>query len=412
MAQDDLNTPLGVSRAPDAAAAGTGRGLSVRTVAVFGVLAACGGTAAWLALGDEGTGGRARAVARITADKPPEKVAAIPAAAAPKADNTPTGSVKVIDAARMDGGAIENRSGVKVVRREGGTPGALIISIPDAAPSVGLTPAPDSRLVRKSRFGLLPVIGRDGSKALEVYARPMVTQGKLPRSAPRLAIVVGGMGLSETVTAQAVANLPASVSLAFAPYGKNLQAQVTRARDAGHEIILQVPMEPFDLAGPGPGPQLLKVQYDRKQMKERLHWHMGRFTGYIGIANFLGAKFTADAQALAPVIEEIRSRGLMYFDDGSSPRSLAARLSSASATPFAQADIIIDERRDAKSVDAAMQRLEARAVQKGLAIGFANALPEVVARIARFAQGLERRGVALVPLSALTEARGAQARKD
>ncbi len=51
MAQDDLNTPLGVSRAPDAgAAAGTGRGLSVRTVAVFGVLAADGSAAAWLAL--------------------------------------------------------------------------------------------------------------------------------------------------------------------------------------------------------------------------------------------------------------------------------------------------------------------------------------------------------------------------
>ena len=298
------------------------------------------------------------------------------------------------------------------MRRGGGdAPGALIIQIPDA-PHVGLPPAPDPRLVQRSRFGLLPVAGKDGSKPLEVYARPLVIQGKLRPSAPRIAIVVGGMGLSRTVTALAVERLPAAISLAFAPYGEDLQSQVNRARSDGHEIILQVPMEPFDLAGPGPGPHMLRTSHDRKQMKEALHWHMGRFVGYIEIANFLGAKFSAEARAMAPLIEEVRSRGLMYLDDGSSARSLADRMSASTGTPFVRAEVILDERRDRRAIDAALLKLESLAVRNGAAVGIANGLPIVVDQIAKFVPGLEKRGIALVPVSTMTGRTKAVAQSD
>jgi uncharacterized protein len=400
MARDELNSPLGVS--PETSGTQTFRP-SARMMLTAGVLALASGGAVWLSAGDTGHGGRATAVANIEIQKPePPKITAVSAPVQKQVDGNPTGTIEAVHAPRSGSQDFEASSGVKVVRRgEGLAPDALIITIPDKLPRVGLVPSPDRRLIHKSRFGLLPVMGKDGSKAFEVYARPLVLPGKLRSSAPRLAIVIGGMGLSSAATRNAIKALPAAVSLAFAPYGENLQEQVSSARSAGHEVILQVPMEPFDLAGPGPGPHLLKSGYDRKQMKEELHWHMGRFTGYIGIANFLGAKFSAHAGALAPVIEEVRSRGLMYFDDGSSPRSLAGKIAGANETPFAQADVIIDENRDGRALDAALLKLEARAVQSGAAIGFASALPGVVARIARFANELEKRGVALVPVSSM-----------
>ncbi len=156
---------------------------------------------------------------------------------------------------------------------------------------------------------------------------------------------------------------------------------------------------------------MLRTSYDRKQMKEHLHWHMGRFTGYIGIGNFLGAKFTSDAQALGPVVEEIRSRGLMLFDDGSSPRSLAGTIASASNTPFIRADIILDEARDGRALASSLEKLHALAVQQGTAIGFANGLPDVVEVVGKFAGRLEKRGISLVPLSSLIGSQTASAGK-
>jgi hypothetical protein len=126
---------------------------------------------------------------------------------------------------------------------------------------------------------------------------------------------------------------------------------------------------------------------------------MSRFPGYVGIGGHLGAKFTADAASFSPVLVEIANRGLMYFDDGGSTRSLALSLGAETATPILRADVVIDARPEA--VDDALIRLERIARDKGSAAGSAAALPEVVEKIARFARALETRGVALAPASAL-----------
>ena len=57
---------------------------------------------------------------------------------------------------------------------------------------------------------------------------------------------------------------------------------VARARGEGHEVLLQVPMEPFDYPDNDPGPQTLLTSLDAGQNIDRLHWLMSRFQGYVG----------------------------------------------------------------------------------------------------------------------------------
>jgi polysaccharide deacetylase 2 family uncharacterized protein YibQ len=47
------------------------------------------------------------------------------------------------------------------------------------------------------------------------------------------------------------------VSFALAPYGTDLEKLAERARADQHELLLQVPMEPFDYPDNDPGPQTL-----------------------------------------------------------------------------------------------------------------------------------------------------------
>ena len=145
------------------------------------------------------------------------------------------------------------------------------------------------------------------------------------------------------------------MTFAFAPYGGELERAVARARGDGHEVLLQVPMEPFDYPDNDPGPQTLLTSLDAEQNIDRLHWLMSRFQGYVGIANYMGARFTASEQALAPVLREAAKRGLIYLDDGSSPRSLAGQIAGANNVAFAKADVV-----DRRGADAGRDRPRAR----------------------------------------------------
>jgi polysaccharide deacetylase 2 family uncharacterized protein YibQ len=259
----------------------------------------------------------------------------------------------------------------------------------------------DSRLLETSRHGPIPKIAQDGARPADIYARPAKAAREGAADGPRVMLIVGGLGIGTGGTMEAIAKLPAPVTLAFTPYGNDVQDYVTRARGDNHEVLLQVPMEPFDYPDNDPGPQTLLSTLGAEQNVDRLHWLFSRFQGYVGITNFMGARFTASEQALAPVLREVARRGLIYVDDGSSPRSVASQIAGANNLPFAKADVVIDTVSSPAEIDKALSRLESLARSRGLAVGYGSALPVTVERIAAWAKGAQGRGIALVPVSAV-----------
>jgi len=292
--------------------------------------------------------------------------------------------------------------GVAVVRNgDKAAPARPLPKIIDVAEALGnrLAPAPDRRLTETSKYGALPRIGADGARAAEVYARPFSPIPAM-RSAPRIAVFLGGVGLDGETTRAAISRLPGAVSLGVAPYGADLVRVAESARGEGHEIWLQAPME--SLAGADPGPHTLKVGASEAENADNLHWLMGRFSGYVGVAGYLGAKFTADAGAFSPVLAEIGRRGLDYFDDGASPLSKADDLAGGLDVKASHADVILET---GETAQAALARAEELARRHGAAIVVATALPQTVEALARWVQGLEARGFVLTPLTALTNTR-------
>jgi uncharacterized protein len=257
----------------------------------------------------------------------------------------------------------------------------------------------EQRLLETSRHGAIPRIAPDGARPAEIYARAAALQSK--KEGPRVAIVIGGLGVSANVTRQATEKLPGPVTFAFTPYGADVDAMVASARAAGHEVLLQAPMEPFDYPDNDPGPQTLLTTLSLDQNADRLHWLMSRFQGYVGIANYMGARFTSTEAALAPVLKETSRRGLIYVDDGSSPRSLAGQIAGANNLPFARAELLLDAVTTTAHIDRALVRLEALAREHGTAVGMASALPASIERIAQWAKTAEGRGIVLVPITAV-----------
>ena len=265
----------------------------------------------------------------------------------------------------------------------------------ETAPAVAMAGI-DQRLLEKSRYGMIPVVA-DGLKPFTVYAAD-ADRIKAARM-PVVAIVVGGLGVGAAKTADAIMKLPPAVTLAFTPYGADPAKLAERARAQRHEILLQVPMEPFDYPDNDPGPQTLLTSLTPEQNIDRLYWHLSRFQGYAGIANFMGARFTATDAVMQPVIREAARRGLGYLDDGSSSRSAAPAVTAAQAMPFAKADFTIDAVPTSAEIDRTLLKLETLAKERGLAVGIASALPISIERLAAWIKTLDSRGIMLVPLT-------------
>jgi polysaccharide deacetylase 2 family uncharacterized protein YibQ len=265
----------------------------------------------------------------------------------------------------------------------------------ESAPATAMTGV-DPRLLEKSRYGMIPVVA-DGLKPFTVYAAD-ADRAKAARM-PVVAIVVGGLGVGAAKTADAIMKLPPAVTLAFTPYGADPTKLAERARAQRHEILLQVPMEPFDYPDNDPGPQTLLTTLAPEQNLDRLYWHMSRIQGYAGIANFMGARFVATDAVMQPIIREAAKRGLGYLDDGATPRSAASALAGAQAMPFAKADFTIDSVPTSAEIDRTLVKLETLAKERGLAVGVASALPISIERLAAWIKTLESRGILLVPLT-------------
>ena len=256
----------------------------------------------------------------------------------------------------------------------------------------------DKRLLEMTPQGALPVIGPDGTPPFARYAHPRVLPANRS-NVPRIAIVVGGLGISASATAEAFAKLPPAVTLAFAPYGSSLGTLVERARAQNHEVLLQVPMEPFDYPNNDPGPRTLLTSLAAAQNIDRLHWLMALFQGYVGLISYMGAKFTSSEEALTPVIREAAKRGLIYVDDGAAARSIAAQVAGGNGVTFAKTDIVLDAVPTPVEIKRALARLELTARDQGAAIGFASAQPAAISAIAEWAKEAEARGYVLVPIT-------------
>ncbi len=330
--------------------------------------------------------------------KPPEIVVTTPEQAKPAA---PSMAKEAANTSPVSPGGTTSGSGgphiIHVNPDNAPSNGAIIIRDPSAlGQDLRVAHLPDRALIEQSEMGPLPIRSIDGRRPVDVYARPWSgTRGA------RVAIVIGGLGLSQTGTQNAIAKLPGEVTLAFAPQGNSLMRWMRDARQSGHEILMQVPFEPYDYPNINPGRNTLTVEASPAENLKSLHWALSRITNYTGIMNYMGGRFLANDTALEPVMKDLGTRGLLYLDDGSSARSVAPELAQKDGVPFAASDATIDTSRDRGDILKKLDQLEATARAKGFAIGTGSAFDVTVETVASWVNEAKKRGIEIVPVTAV-----------
>lgn len=260
---------------------------------------------------------------------------------------------------------------------------------------------PDPELSERGATGIIPKRSRDGLRAMDLYSRQADTEGNF--GVARVVIVIGGLGISQSSTQTAIQKLPPSVTLAFAPYGNSLKRWMENARKKGHELLLQLPMEPIDYPQNNPGPHTLKADANLQENIANLHWAMSRITNYVGVMNYLGNRLLTQPASLAPIFSEISKRGLLFLEDGTVKNSLAPGVAVKELVPYAKGNILLDNIRSRSAIADKLRKLAEEAKRTGLAIGVGNAFPDTIDLVSQFARQAKQNGIEITPVSSIVK---------
>jgi len=271
---------------------------------------------------------------------------------------------------------------------------------PDASPassSPALRPAPIAGLHTQSTFGRIPKIASDGRTAFREYARP-----HRPGDAPTVSLVIGGLGIDAATTRRAIEDLPPEVTLGFAAHAPNLQSDIDLARQFGHEVLLELPMEGATSDPGEPGFARMIRTGDETQALRNLDFLLSRAAGYFAVTPYNGDIFLGRADASAPILSRLQSSGLGFLSDPQLDVPTLAASAKAVSLPYRSGTMLIDETPDMELIARDLEALRALALTdtptSDAPIGFGFAFPQTLDALATWIPTLSR--AELVPASA------------
>lgn len=230
---------------------------------------------------------------------------------------------------------------------------------------------------------------------------PFIMQALATR--PQIVIVIDDMGVDMQRTA-AITRLPGPLTLAYLPYARHIQTQVDAGRAAGHAIMMHVPMQPED-DGVDPGPNVLRADLSVDELHRRIAANLDAFSGYSGINNHMGSRFTQNRAGMDILMQALHQRGVFFLDSRTHPRSVAQTAAIAAEVMTAERDIFIDHVNDKAAVMAALKAVEKRARQDGSAIAIGHPKDVTIAALAEWLPSLSVRGVQIITLHTLLHRR-------
>ena len=264
-------------------------------------------------------------------------------------------------------------------------------------------------LVQEAPVPAEPTEPEKPEKALEKEVIPPLwlrnaTASRPAEGQPMVAVVLDDIGPNLKNARRAI-TLPAPLTLAFLPYANHLEDLSAKARAAGHELLVHMPMEPEEKSQ-NPGENALLTGLAPEELERRLKWSLARFSGYVGLNNHMGSRFTKSEDGMRLVMAELARRGLLFLDSRTIAESRAEAAAKAFRVPFAQRDIFLDnDHRNRDSIRNQLAKLEALARRQGFAVAIGHPHSATLEVLAEWLPQAAGRGVALVPISEIVKQR-------
>lgn len=232
--------------------------------------------------------------------------------------------------------------------------------------------------------------------------RPLVTHELRLLPAParaRVAIIFDDAGGSLT-DLEAIISLGRPVTVAVLPGLRFSREVAERARAAGLEVFLHLPLEPED-AAKDLGPGGVTTAMSDAEIDAAVRADLAGVPGAVGVNNHMGSRGTTDERVMRAVLQVIKQRRLIFVDSVTSGRSVAGRLAAEMGIPTANRQVFLDNEDDPDAIRRQVGRLLQIAGQRGTAVAIGHAQRMTAKVVKEMLAEFDRRGIVIVPVSAI-----------
>ncbi len=232
------------------------------------------------------------------------------------------------------------------------------------------------------------------------------TSNKSPdrkKNAATLSIIIGGVGLSKNTTKDII-NLPSAVAISFSPYSPEIKHWVKKAKGAGHEIFLDLPMENTGYPTSDPGSLGLVSFYGVEKNRINLKKILSVTSGYTGLLTPVGEKFTHSLASIIPIIDSIKKSQLSFiYNEKEVSEGLREEISSKQV-PVISKYVVIDDVLSRESIEMKLDKIREIIMDGGdsiLAVG--RPYPVTIKTVASWVEKNKKDGINIVPVSSIKE---------
>lgn len=226
----------------------------------------------------------------------------------------------------------------------------------------------------------------------------------VPHDGPIIAIVIDDMGVDRKRSRHMWEDVPGPLTLSFMSYAEDLPEQTQAAKKSGHELMLHMSMEPSNVTI-DPGPNVLMTAMADSEIKSLTDWGLNRFSGFVGVNNHMGSRFTEDAHAMRVVLSEVKDRGLLFLDSRTSPKSVGRSVARDLGMPILERNVFLDNDNDVDKVRHQLEQVERLARKQGFAIAIGHPRDATIEALKTWVPDAISRGINIVPISMLLKSR-------
>lgn len=261
-------------------------------------------------------------------------------------------------------------------------------------PSKALREAPVDGVFEDSAYGRLPVALSETQTPFSIYRRPfLLNQGR-----KFIAVIIADFGLSSSLSDMMIENLPADVSFILSPYSQEPEKWTQAARQEGHEIWLNLPMENENFPLEDPGAKGLLTRVSIQYNHERLQWLLGRTTGYAGVAVYSDRALENAGSMFNNIAHDLFKRGLGYLELNTQTQSYFKDMAEDLYVPRITAQHTLDF----VDVQSVKQQAVVNQIQDiGGSVVVVRPSPNNISALKKWLATLQDEGVQIVPVSAL-----------
>jgi len=233
-------------------------------------------------------------------------------------------------------------------------------------------------------------------------AQPPLPSKVAPLRRHRVALVIDDLGYNPEL-AEALFAIDVPLTVSILPNLPHTRAIARRAAEKGKEVILHLPMEPYDYPNAQVEEGTLLTSMDDLQIRRLIEKALEGLDGAVGANNHMGSRMVEDEMKMRVILEEMKKRGLFFMDSRTSPHSRVYDLARSMGVKTAKRHVFLDGRHTVAYIKRQLDLVAEVALENGCGIAIGHLHPTTLEALRTHLPRLAERGIQFVWLSEVLE---------